>query len=135
MTSDKPVSTEKEPGWLLGTIIRRARGQRSIRRMAARADISEARWRQIEQGYQDVGGGIRREVNPRDETLIAMAQAVGLDPVELFAQIGRPWDDQIATDIDPEVRANDLIDQIPGIGPRERDDLKKYLRFLRTNID
>lgn len=70
---------------------RRGRGL-SKREAASRAKFSEVVWRQLESGERQVAAGIRVPVNPKDETLEAAARAVGLDPAELFAMAGRPWD-------------------------------------------
>ncbi|MEU0059868.1 helix-turn-helix transcriptional regulator [Streptomyces sp. NPDC006334] len=60
--------------------LRRAR--LSGREAARRAGLSETRWRQIVNGYQDVGG-VRIGVIAPDETLVRMAQVVGLTSDQL----------------------------------------------------
>jgi transcriptional regulator with XRE-family HTH domain len=60
----------------------------SKREAARRAGISEALWRQLE------GGGEMLETgsfvpNPRDENLVAAAQAVGENPEVFFEALGR----------------------------------------------
>ncbi|WP_157834446.1 helix-turn-helix domain-containing protein [Mycobacteroides abscessus] len=55
----------------------------SIRRAATLAEISEGRWRQIENGYQQVGAGTQVEAQARPETLARMAKVVGATPAEL----------------------------------------------------
>jgi hypothetical protein len=62
----------------LGELLALHRGNTSVRKAAARADISEGRWRQIEAGYESKGG-MRLPVNARPETVAAMARAVGAD--------------------------------------------------------
>ena len=62
-----------------GRIIEAARGKVSARQAAKAAGVSEGRWRQIVTGVQKAGRGIVLPVNPRTETLIAMAAAVGAD--------------------------------------------------------
>ncbi|MEH0579013.1 helix-turn-helix transcriptional regulator [Streptomyces sp. B21-108] len=54
----------------------------SGREAAKRAGMSETRWRQIVNGYQDVGG-VRIAVSAPDETLTRMAQVVGLTSDQL----------------------------------------------------
>jgi hypothetical protein len=66
---------------LIKKALRRAR--LSGREAARRSELSETRWRQIVNGYQDVGRGIRAEVTAPDETLARMAHAVGVTPDEL----------------------------------------------------
>ncbi|MGV2914630.1 helix-turn-helix domain-containing protein [Streptomyces alfalfae] len=59
----------------------------SIREAARRAGISDARWRQINSGYQSVSGGAV-PVRAPAETLARMAQVVGVSGEEL-ARAGR----------------------------------------------
>lgn len=59
----------------------------SLRRAAALAGISEARWRQLENGSRDIRGIWVEEEAP-DRTLARMAYAVGALPEEL-TQKGR----------------------------------------------
>jgi len=61
----------------------------SKREAARRAGISEGLWRQLETGARPLAPGMTALVSPRDETLIAAADAVGLDPNELFRLAGR----------------------------------------------
>jgi hypothetical protein len=65
---------------LIKEALRRAR--LSGREAARRAGLSETRWRQIVNGYQDVGG-VRIAVNAPDETLVRMAQVVNLTSDQL----------------------------------------------------
>jgi hypothetical protein len=65
--------------------LRRAR--LSGREAARRAGLSETRWRQIVNGYQDVGG-VRIPVTAPDETLVRMAQVVSVTSDQL-RQAGR----------------------------------------------
>lgn len=60
----------------LGVLLEQHRGSVSKREAARRAGISEGRWRQIVTGQQKAGGGVVVPVNPRRETVIAMAEAV-----------------------------------------------------------
>lgn len=70
---------------LIKEALRRAR--LSGREAARRVPISETRWRQIVNGYQDVGG-VRIPVTAPDETLVRMAQVVSLTSDQL-RQAGR----------------------------------------------
>ncbi|MFJ8143284.1 helix-turn-helix domain-containing protein [Streptomyces sp. NPDC096013] len=70
---------------LIKEALRRAR--LSGREAARRAGLSETRWRQIVNGYQDVGG-VRIPVNAPDETLVRMAQVVSVSSDQL-RQAGR----------------------------------------------
>lgn len=64
----------------LGEMLEQAREARGLskREAARRANISEGRWRQIVAGYQRAGG-VEVPANPRAETVINMANAVGVD--------------------------------------------------------
>lgn len=57
----------------------------SARLAATRAGMSDARWRQIVNGYQSVGAGQTALVIGPADTLARMAQAVGLTADELRA--------------------------------------------------
>lgn len=61
----------------------------SGRQAAAEAGISDARWRQIVNGYQSAGGGQTITVVGPDETIARMARVVGVTPEQLRAA-GRP---------------------------------------------
>lgn len=64
----------------------------SKRQAARRAGISEGRWRQIVAGYQSAGGGHSIPVNPKRETLLKMAAAVGADRAEVLRLAGMTAD-------------------------------------------
>ncbi|MCU1589237.1 MAG: hypothetical protein JWP11_493 [Frankiales bacterium] len=87
---------EHEPS-PFGVGIRAAREYRglSVRQAAIRAGISEARWRQLENGYVTVAAGTRIAANPRPATVRAMADAVGLDVAEAFQRSGLPIPDDV----------------------------------------
>lgn len=70
---------------------RRRRGL-SKRAAAARAGFSEITWRQLEAGERQVSKEVKVPVSPKDETLVAAALAVMIDPAELFAMAGRSWE-------------------------------------------
>jgi hypothetical protein len=72
----------------LGAYIEAARGGMSKREAARRAGISEGRWRQVVTGKQKAGGGVVVPANPRRETVIAMARAVGADANEALRRAG-----------------------------------------------
>lgn len=83
------MATKNAAGeWPLGQFIRDARGTLSIREAARRASISEGRWRQVELGYQQVGGGITVPVQPRPQTLAAMCKAISADVAEALRLAG-----------------------------------------------
>lgn len=57
----------------------------SIRTAAARADMSEGRWRQIVKGFQAAGAGVKVPVIAPSDTIARMAHAVGVTPEQLEA--------------------------------------------------
>jgi transcriptional regulator with XRE-family HTH domain len=61
---------------------------RSVRKVAAQAGISEARWRQVVKGSIQVSPGVFNEVVAPPATLARMAHAVGVTPEQL-AETGR----------------------------------------------
>ncbi|WP_233646741.1 helix-turn-helix domain-containing protein [Streptomyces sp. BSE6.1] len=71
---------------LIKEALRRAR--LSGRTAARRAGISDARWRQIINGYQSIGGQRIAVKRAPDETIARMAHAAGVTPDEL-RQTGR----------------------------------------------
>lgn len=75
----------------VGNALRAARtGRRPIlsgRKAAARAGMSETRWRQIEQGYE-LRAGVKVPVSTTADTLCRMAAAVGLDAAKIVALAG-----------------------------------------------
>lgn len=83
----------------LGVLLEQHRGSLSKREAARRAGISEGRWRQIVTGQQKAGGGIVVPVNPRRETVIAMAQAVEADVSAALRRAGMPPEEATS---DPE---------------------------------
>ena len=59
----------------------------SGREAARRANITEARWRQVVTGVQS-RAGVRVPVRPKAITVVAMALAVQIDPAEALAAAG-----------------------------------------------
>jgi hypothetical protein len=84
------VDTQKPEAPPEALLIKEAlrRSRLSGRAAAKRAALGETRWRQIVNGYSDVGGGVRVPVVAPAETLARMAQVVGVTPDEL-RQAGR----------------------------------------------
>lgn len=74
----------------LGEILEKARSEVlriSVREAARRARISDTRWHQVVTGIQrKAGQGV--PVNPTDRTVIAMANAVDVDPGEALEAAG-----------------------------------------------
>lgn len=83
-----------EPGeWAsqVGVLFKRARGRRSKREVARLAGFSDLTWSQLESGERRVARGVVLPVSPRDETLLAAAEAVGLDPALVMKAAGRTY--------------------------------------------
>lgn len=100
----------------LGALVEARREHLGLsKRQAARiAGISEGRWRQVVSGVQRAGG-VAIPVNPRAETVAAMAHAVGVGVPEALAAAGLPAElaERLA-DVDPtlaEVEASNLSDE------------------------
>jgi len=130
-----PQAWRTGPGRLLADA-RNALGW-SKRQAAREAGFSEAMWRQLEEGERQVTQDVKVPVNPRDDTLLAAARAVGLEPAVVFAAAGRPYNappDLAAMDasgvdfeelrsVDPETYAS--VAQIARVAidrARRRDD-------------
>lgn len=82
--SDRPE--QRPEGALIGRAQKHSR--MSQREAAARASISEARWRNIVSGYQTVSAGVYAPVRGPADTIARMARAVGITPGQL-AEAGR----------------------------------------------
>ncbi len=67
-----------------------------LKETAALAGISDGRLRQVELGYQNVGGGVRVKVRPTDGLLTKIAGALDLDAKALVAMARR--DDEAKPD-------------------------------------
>lgn len=77
----------------------RRRARLTVREAAQRSGLSEARWRQITNGYQVVSG-TKLAVKAPAETLARMALAMGLAPEQL-ARVGRPDAAEVLEEIAP----------------------------------
>lgn len=133
-----------------GSFIRAAReGKRlTIRAAAKAAGISEARWRQLEAGYQTVGG-VRVPAVPKARTARLMADAVYVSPERACELAGYPHDHgglwnpdstssreqlrRLTTQIEHEPVGPDGEDALPafryqrppGLTDQEWDDLRR----------
>lgn len=96
----------------VGDMLKRARGRMSKRSAAARAGLSEGMWRQLEDGYRTVQAGMQVPVNPRDETLVAAARAVGLDPADVLHAAGRDYTPPPEEDEEDEPSFADMLDDL-----------------------
>lgn len=84
----------------------------SIRAAASLAGISEGRWRQVEKGYQSVGGGLRVPVKPSERLVERIADALSLERDEMLDRAGYPeaaerWRQRVtAENSEPQVQVN-----------------------------
>jgi len=69
-------------GQLITAALAKARPKLTLREAARRAEISEARWRQIAQGYVMINGQPSPMAGPA-ETIARMAHAVGVESFQL----------------------------------------------------
>lgn len=81
------AAREHEMGRLLREARERLRPKVSKRQAAAKAGFSPTQWGDMERGERHQGTRVR----PADETLLAAARAVDLDPRVLFEAVGRPY--------------------------------------------
>jgi transcriptional regulator with XRE-family HTH domain len=73
--------------WALARVIiknARRRANLSVRAAAHKSGLSEGWWRAFEKGTKSVGRGLAVPANPRRESFIAAARAVGLDPIAVL---------------------------------------------------
>lgn len=116
-----------------GTAIRAARGSMSVRAAARAADMSEARWRQLENGYQVVAKDHRVPVRPSERTVRAMAKAVGLDLLEAFEKSGLPVPADVVAgrqvEVDRRPVGYDLNAEADGL---TEDDIESVLAVVRA---
>jgi Helix-turn-helix domain len=94
-----------------GALIQRAmeRLDISARAAAARANISDTRWRHIVAGFEPLGSDTYREVIARPRILAKMAQAVDITPEQL-EEAGRS---DAATILRDRLANVDLPDELP----------------------
>lgn len=114
-----------------GAMLRSAREARrySKRKAANLAGISEGLWRQLENGERPITAGVSVPVTPRDDTLLAAALAVGVDPAALFTAAGRPPPPQ-----PPE--ADVQIAALAGsLTPENRAKVEGYIQGLLAQQD
>lgn len=76
---------------LAAMVTRRRMELRLSRRQAAEAaGISDPAWKQLEEGWKETPAGKRVRPNPRDGTLVRVAQVLEIEPAEFFRALGRP---------------------------------------------
>lgn len=86
------IESEHESWLMLGRALAAARTRKKLSKRAAAgaAGFSEGLWRHLEDGRRLIYGQWVYP-NPRDENLIAAANAVDLDPREVFMIVDRRW--------------------------------------------
>lgn len=90
---------------------------RPVRQVAKAAHISEGRWRQLENGYapagtDEHGNEVRIPANPKPDTAMAMARAVGVDESAALVLAGYDPAEHIRDDaaIEPGVSLTGVSD-------------------------
>ncbi|WP_158608009.1 helix-turn-helix domain-containing protein [Nocardia panacis] len=114
--------------WEFGRLVQEARerARLSKREAAKRAGISEARWRQLELGYETVRGQTL-PVRTTPETVSGIAETTGADRRQLLAAAG--FDPAVA-----DVPVG-LMPQTIYVGGLAADDIEKvrsYVAFLKS---
>ncbi|MGY4101998.1 helix-turn-helix domain-containing protein [Nocardia sp. R16R-3T] len=104
----------------LADLIRTARERAGLSKRAAarRARISEGRWRQLENGYEEARGH-RTPANATRATLVRIAEAVSVPAGDLLRAAG------FAPDSSAEA-----VD-VTGLRPEEVARVREFVRFLR----
>ncbi len=134
-----PARDELTP---LGRLLEDARESLRIskREAARRADISEGRWRQITIGHQKAGD-VTIPVNPRRNTVTAMARAVGVDPAKAQLAAGMEPDspeepktgDQ--PPLDPDLRRYLAVLADPDVDQRQKELMREQMRLWVEQIE
>lgn len=119
----------RDVGWRLNQARRRM--GLSKRAAARKAGLSEGLWRQLEAGVRKPMPDVTVPVSPRDYTLEAAARAVEVDPAELFAIVGRPYeatepDEPAVGEVDP-ADLSALRDEIRTLG----DEIRALVHEVR----
>jgi hypothetical protein len=137
----------------LGDLLEKARSEVlhiSVREAARRARLSDTRWHQVVSGVQRKAGQ-DVPVNPTDRTVIAMANAVGVDPgdaleaagyirlsEEHIAKILRDMEQPKTAVAADDVNIADEIDRIRrlrGISPKDKIRMVQALIELHEERD
>lgn len=92
----------------------------SRRQAAAKAGISPSQWSDVERGHKMAGPGVIVPVRATPETLARMAQAVGVNDVELVAAGREDAAQQFRTASRQRV-LHDRLSAVPGLGVLGRD--------------
>ncbi|WP_280245135.1 MULTISPECIES: helix-turn-helix domain-containing protein [Nocardia] len=116
------------PQWAFGQRLQQAREAAPMRKREAakRAGISEARWRQLERGFESVRG-IEVDVRTTPETVARVASAVGLDINEMLELAGFNPDLVGAT---PSGIGVETVD-VSGLSPEAVDKVREFVKFMK----
>jgi transcriptional regulator with XRE-family HTH domain len=96
--------------------------QISKREAARRAGISEALWRQLEDGGKEVKGKVILP-NPRPENLFAAAKAVGINPQRVFDHLDR----EMPPGLTREIFDDRLAHRITHLSDRDRQIVERLV--------
>ncbi len=117
----------------MGMKLERARQQRGLSKRAAAhlAGLSEVTWRQLESGKKQVAPSVVVEVSPRDDTLVAAAMAVGIDPAVVLAAAGRNYEPSEDEDPEPDPELSFLSGAWPEFSDEQRRALIEVAKQFR----
>ncbi|QIS18581.1 helix-turn-helix domain-containing protein [Nocardia terpenica] len=115
--------------WEFGRRVQAAREALGLskRRAAELADVSETRWRHLENGWETLRGQ-KFPIKTTPETVYRVAMAVRLDPDELLAVAG--FDPQMLHD--PEKDGIKSVD-LSGLTSGEIDQVRSFIRELKAS--
>lgn len=132
---------------MLGRLLEEARTgvlRISTREAARRARLSDTRWHQVVTGVQRKAGA-EVPVNPTARTVVAMAQAVGVDPAEALKAAGKEGvsAESIAAMLEEILRpaaadapdAGSLVDQIERIRHLRGITPDDKIRMVKALVD
>jgi hypothetical protein len=123
------VDEAQEVRWTpeVGGLLQRHRGSMSKRKAAELAGFSESTWRALELGVRRPAKGVEVPVNPTVGTLIAAADAVGVDRAQLLGLVGITYDGvKVAPDRGVDSRLDEIEERLAaieaelGVGQRAR---------------
>jgi len=118
--------------WRLGPELKRRRTKADLsqREAAARAGISESKWRQLESGHVSMGAGQRVRVGTRPDTAVAAGRAVGLSAeaaLELAGYDPAEHPELVNAADDP---ADDTVPGFSRLSPRQRQKVVELVQAI-----
>jgi hypothetical protein len=131
------VPAQRPEGELIAAALEAHQPKLSARKAAEMAGMSDGRWRQIVNGYQNAGAGNYIPVRAPAETIARMADVVGLNPEQLM-EAGRGDAAQELHDLRrnrsvafPVGSAGDPVD-LTKLSVAELEAVKAVIRAMRS---